>query len=173
MKRRSTRPKRPDEAETSFLNVDLDVFARSSLERLAAALGSNVSQLYVGPHGNRHGAHFELRSSRRRSADALIVGLVQLVKNLRGTPRELWNQADRRDFNIGIQGGLKPYSYELSLNPATLKSVGSVNARVVVTIYGAEGAAAPPLPDRSRNQVPPRALQPLTSRKTSKSRLRG
>jgi hypothetical protein len=97
-----------------------------------------VSQLYVGPRGNRYGAHFELRASHRKSADALIVDLVRLVKSLPRAARVVWNQAYRRDFNVGIQGGLKPHSYELSLKPETLKLVSSVNARVVVTIYAAE-----------------------------------
>jgi hypothetical protein len=56
------------------------------------------------------------------------------VKSLPRAARVVWNQAYRRDFNVGIQGGLKPHSYELSLKPQTLKSVSSVNARVVVTI---------------------------------------
>jgi hypothetical protein len=71
-------------------------------------------------------------------ADALIVSLVQLVKSLPRAARLAWNQAYRRDFNIEILGGLKPRSYELILNPETLKSVSSVNARILVCIYGSE-----------------------------------
>ena len=91
--------------------MDLDVFGRSSLESLASALGPRVSQLYVGPRGNHYSAHFELRASPRAGADALIVSLVQLVKRLPRAARLVWNQAYRRDFNIGIKGGLKPRSY--------------------------------------------------------------
>ncbi len=87
---------------TYFLNVDLDVFGRSSLEPLASALGPRVSQLYVGPHGNHYSAHFELRASPRAGADAWIVSLMQLVKAYKAA-RLVWNQAYRRDFNIGIQ----------------------------------------------------------------------
>jgi hypothetical protein len=131
---------RSGQSETYFLNVDLDVFARSSLEPLAPAFGSSVLQLYVGPRGNRFAAHFELRR-HRTGADATIAGLVRLVKDLPRTARAAWNQAYRRDFNIGIQGGLKPYSYELSLKPETLKLVSSVNGRLVVTVYAADGPA--------------------------------
>jgi hypothetical protein len=75
----------------------------------------------------------------------------------------VWNQAYRRDFNVGIQAGLKPHSYELSLKPETLKLVSSVNARVVVTIYAAEVPAARAVDDHSRNQVPPnKPLQPTS-----------
>lgn len=101
------------------------VFARI----ISLAFGPRVSQLYVGPYVNHYSAHFELRASPRAGADALIVSLVQLVKSLPKPARLVWNQAYRRDLNIGIQGGLKPRSYELILNPETLKSVSSVNAR--------------------------------------------
>jgi hypothetical protein len=60
------RAKSVHEDETYFLNVDLDVFGRSSLEPLASAFGSKVSQLYVGPHWNHYRAHFELRASLAR-----------------------------------------------------------------------------------------------------------
>lgn len=74
------------------------VFARI----ISLAFGPRVSQLYVGPHGNHYSAHFELRASPRAGADALIVSLVQLVKSLPKAARLVWNQAYRRDLNIGI-----------------------------------------------------------------------
>ena len=48
LKRHPARAKSVHEDETYFLNVDLDVFGRSSLEPLASAFGSKVSQLCVG-----------------------------------------------------------------------------------------------------------------------------
>lgn len=124
--------------DTCFLNVDLDVFARSRLEPLADAFGARVLPLYVGAHGNRFRAHFELDASPRAGADRLIVGLVRLVRTLPPSARAIWNRAYRRDFNIGIQAGITPDSYELSLKPETLRLASSVNARIVVTIYAAQ-----------------------------------
>lgn len=124
--------------DTHFLNVDLDVFSRASLEPLAAAFGSTVLPLNVGRDGRRHRAHFELNAGNRKSADALIAAMVALVKGLPKSARSVWNGAYRRDFNVGVQAGFKPRSYELSLTPETLKLVSSVNARVVLTIYAAE-----------------------------------
>ncbi len=138
VKKSSTRGKGSAEYDTFFLNVDLDVFSRRPLEPLAIALGSKVLLLYVGREGRRYRAHFELSVANRKSADALIVGLVGLVKSLPRAAKSVWNEAYRRDFNIGVQGGFSPHSYELSLKPETLKMVGSVNARVVLTIYAAE-----------------------------------
>jgi len=137
LKKHSPRPV-TDREETHFLNVDLDVFSRSPLDALAASFAGKAFPLYVGRHGNRYRAHFELSAAYRKSADTRITGLVRLVKSLPRAARTVWNQAYRRDFNIGIQAGREPYCYEVPLNPETLKLVSSVDARVVVTIYAAE-----------------------------------
>jgi hypothetical protein len=138
MTRKQPRPRRPERNETYFLNVDLDVFARSPLEPLAAAFGSSVIALYVGRDGKHFRAHFELSASGRKNADALIAAFVQLVKGLPRAARLTWNRASRRDFNIGIQAGFTPASFEIALNAGTLRLASSVNAHVVVTVYGAE-----------------------------------
>jgi hypothetical protein len=131
-----------DTHTTYFLNVDLDVLARSSLEPLAAALGNRVFPLYVGRHAHHFRAHFELHASPRKGANALIVGLARLVKELPPKARAVWNGAYRRDFNIGIQAGSVPDSYELFLTPDALSLASSVNARIVLTIYAATASTS-------------------------------
>jgi hypothetical protein len=138
MNPKQPRPQRRERNETYFLNVDLDVFARFPLEPLAAAFGSSVIPLYVGRYGSHFRACFELSTSRRKNADALMADFVELVKSLPRAARLAWNRAYRRDFNIGIQAGFTPASFEIGLNTSTLKLVNSVNARVVVTVYGSE-----------------------------------
>jgi hypothetical protein len=151
---------------THFLNVDLDVFARSSLERLATACGERVFPLYVGPHGNGFRAGFELETMRRKTADALVVDLVQVVNALPPQARAIWNRAHRRDLNIGIQAGVAPYSYELALRPETLRLASSVNARIVVTVYAAEAHPA----RTTRRLKPARYVRP--ARATRKRELK-
>ena len=138
MNPKQPRPRRKERNETYFLNVDLDVFARFPLEPLATAFGSSVIALYMGRHGNHFRACFELSASRRKNADAVMADFVELVKSLPRAARLAWNRAYRRDFNIGIQAGFTPPSFEIGLNTGTLKLVNSVNARVVVTVYGTE-----------------------------------
>jgi hypothetical protein len=124
--------------EARFMNVDLDVFSRRSLVPLADALGEKVSQMYVGREGRHYGAHFELAYSYGKDADRLIVALVRLVKGLPPIGRQAWAHAYRRDFNIGIQGGLRPRSLELAVKPETLNLIRAVNARLVITVYAAD-----------------------------------
>ena len=90
--------------ETGFLNVDVDVFSKVALEPLAAALGDRVSLHYVGRV--RRGPfqrHFALYSPK--NADAAIRGLVKLIRSLPSSPLRLWNNASRRVFDVGFQGG--------------------------------------------------------------------
>jgi hypothetical protein len=125
---------------TRFLNVDLDVWSASPLDPLVRALGRRVIVLFAGREGpRRYAAHLELaRSGRSHDADRLIRDFVRLVKKLPKQARASWNRARRRDLNVGIQAGPQPYSYELPVRPDTLEAAASVNARLVVTVYGAE-----------------------------------
>ena len=123
------------EEETAFLNVDLDIRSRAPLEPLAAAFGKQVGVHYVGPEGAGHGAHFDLADSHQKGADTLLRDLVKLVRRLRGRPRKLWQEAETRDFNIGIQAGIRPHAYELGLAPETIRSVAGVGGRLVITVY--------------------------------------
>jgi hypothetical protein len=123
------------EDETTFLNVDLDIRSRAPLEPLAAAFGEQVGVHYVGPEGTAHGAHFDLADSHQKDADTLLRDFVRLVRKLRGPARKLWQQARSRDFNIGIQAGIRPHAYELALAPDTIRSVARVGGRLVITVY--------------------------------------
>jgi len=125
-----------DEEATNFLNVDLDIFSKSRLEPLVAAFGDRVEVHYVGREGSRYCAHLE--RGFPRNADTGIKALAALVRQLPGRARKLWNNAQVKDFNIGIQGGIKPHYCEFPLHLETLSEVVKLGARVVITVYAAE-----------------------------------
>jgi hypothetical protein len=132
---------------TTFLNVDLDIWSSSPLEPLVKAFGRKVVVLHVGKEGRRHGAHLELAASGDRdNADQLIRSFVTLVKKLPRSSRTLWNRAQVREFNVGIQAATKPFNYDLRLQQKTLQAMASVNARLGITVYGAMSSAASPNP---------------------------
>ena len=146
---RASRAK-PD-AETTLLNVDLDIWSNSPLDDLVRAFGRRVFVLHAGKKGRRHAAHLELaREGASRGADALIRSFVALVRRLPPKGRALWNRAQRRDFNVGIQAASKPYSYELPLEAGTVRAAAAVNARVVFTIYGADSTGSQPTANKPR-----------------------
>ena len=59
------------------------------------------------------------------------------MRRLPRAERLVWDRAQLREFNIGIQAGAGPPSYELRLDPETVRAAASINAAIGVTIYGA------------------------------------
>ena len=130
--------------ETSFLNVDLDIYSSKALDPLVAAFGDRVRVLFAGREGRRHSAHLELdRSGYGQSADTIIGGLVRLIRKLPRDASSLWREARVRRFDIGIQSELRPPSFELPLKAATLAAIASVQAGLVFTVYAPEIAGRP------------------------------
>jgi hypothetical protein len=128
------------EEKASFLNVDLDIEAPYDLAPFVSALGEQVIDLHTGLVGEGFQAHLELSGEAimPRDAEGAIQGFLGLLARLTPDARRLWDGATKRDFNIGIQGGIKPPAFELALLPETLAAVGRLGARVVVTVYAAE-----------------------------------
>lgn len=124
-------------SETCFLNVDLDILSRRPLEPLVVALGRGIFIHHVGKEGRKHGAHVSL-SSYGQSADTLMRALVRRVERLKPAARQLWDGATSREFSIGIQAGLTPFSHDVQLRSDTLKGVARVGARIGITVYAPE-----------------------------------
>ncbi len=130
---------RPEE-ETCFLNVDLDVEAPYDLAPFVEALGNNVFDLHTGSVEGGFQTHLELAGEaiQPENAEAAIQGFVKLLTQLTPDAQRLWNEATRRDFNIGVQGGTQPYAFEVALLPQTLAAVAQLGARVVMTVYAVD-----------------------------------
>ena len=136
----------PDKPQTRYLNVDLDVASSVPLEGLVAAMGPRVLVLHVGRHGTSCEAHVELGTSHTDvSPDKAIRGLVRIVERLPVRERRVWDSALSREFNIGIEAGLRPHAFEVRLEPSTVQALVGVGATVVVTVYAAV-AGAPTTP---------------------------
>lgn len=131
---RSPVPRAASREETTFLNVDLDIRSNSPLDTLVKAFGRTVFALYVGREGRHFVAHLE---TARASTDPgrLIRRFVALVRRLPPAERRLWDRADHREFNVGIQASATPASYELHLDPSTVADAAKVNAGIGVTVY--------------------------------------
>ena len=122
------------ENETSFLNVDLDIYSKSNLERLVEALGDGVFVNYVGREKGRYSAHLS-RSSFGQSADALMGELAHLIKKLPRQVKRLWDSAASREFNVGIEAGKKPSSHVILITEKTIKLVAALKGGIAITTY--------------------------------------
>jgi hypothetical protein len=74
--------------------------------------------------------------SQPKTADAAIRALLRLVNKLSKTGRRTWNSATSRIFDIGIQAGIDPHSFEeVRLSRATLQEVARLDGSILVTVY--------------------------------------
>ena len=122
--------------ETTFLNVDLDIWSRSPLDALVKAFGRQAFALHVGKDGRGYVAHLEL-AAESTDPDRLITRFVRLVERLPRSERRVWDRARVREFNVGIQAAAGPASYELRLAHPTVRAAARVNASIGITVYGA------------------------------------
>jgi hypothetical protein len=124
-----------DDSAIEFLNVDLDVWSRKPLRKLADAFGDEGLH-YEGWEGTRFGVHYSGSTlTSKEGADSIVRGLVAKVESLPAAARVVWNAAERREFNIGIRSGFSPRSVEYRLSSETIRRVGRVKGGVVVTVY--------------------------------------
>ena len=126
----------PPGSSTRFLNIDLDLWSKSSLSPLLNAFGRKIVVLHSGKDGREYRAHLEL-ASESDNPDLVLRRFVRLVERLPRPARALWNRARVREFNIGVQAAVKPHSFELHLKDATVHAVAAVNGRIGMTVYGA------------------------------------
>ena len=136
---------------TKYLNVDLDIYSRVPLNDLVDSMGRDVLVLYAGGTRQKYEAHLELASSLMDvTADRTIIGLTRLVKRLPPRYRKIWDSARSREFNIGIEAGLEPRSFEVRLDRRTVDAVTEVGGAIVVTVYAPVLDAAKRSPSRRR-----------------------
>jgi hypothetical protein len=126
-------------SETTFLNVDLDLVSRSNLQPLVSALGRRIFPLYVGRIRRKYEVHLEL-SRAPKNPDEAIRHFAGLIRSLPNDERKLWDTARIRDFNIGVQAGMRPHAYKLSLSPETIETISILRARIVVILYAPDNA---------------------------------
>lgn len=128
-----------DEEQTHLLNVDLDIVSRSPLDALVEAFGKKVDVLHVGKWGRHYGARLEVGGSGYGSeANRLIRRFVALVEALPKSRRRLWDSAQSKEFNVGVEAAPQSPLWEWKVHPTTLEGVARVGGRIVVTVYAPE-----------------------------------
>jgi hypothetical protein len=121
-------------ATTEFLNVDLDVRSRRSLAPLLKAWPSaQTPDLKAGraPRWLLLAGH-----TSRRTADEAVGDLVRLIGALPTPARRCWREASSRVFDVGIQAGMSPSSFEeVQLRGSSLQAIARLGGRLLITIY--------------------------------------
>jgi hypothetical protein len=126
--------------DAQFLNVDLDVYSRSDLQRLVKRFRQEGDRFVRRPREEEL-----LRSSRigritKTSADSTVRAFCTLIRALPKTERELWNAAKTREFSVGVQAGQQTFARDFRTEAQTVKAVAELGAVIVLTVYGPERA---------------------------------
>lgn len=130
---------------THFINVDLDIYSKTDLRPLVAALGKKIYVLHVGrhrPRGRTYCAHLELRP-HPKSADLGIRDFCLLIQTLPRAERKLWDNAKARDFNIGVRVKKEPYAKRFDIAADTVRAAAKLGAQIVFTVYAPRRAPKP------------------------------
>jgi hypothetical protein len=115
-----------------FLNVDLDIEADGDLALLTQALEPHAYALERSPGR----ASLELAEpARATTPEPLILEFVGIVQALPLKAREVWDRAEKRVFDIGIQSGRRPFQETYRLGSETLRAVAEIGADIAVTVY--------------------------------------
>ena len=133
-----------------FLNVDLEISSKSSLAPLIAELSVRMFQLYKGRYGGMARANFEVNKITL-TADATIKEIVRVVEGLGPAARRCWDKAHAREFDVGIQAGMKPPTIAVEIDPKTVQAVAALDGRIVITVYAPYEPSKP-----ERKQAVPR-----------------
>lgn len=125
--------KASDYEPAQFLNVDLDIKSRVSLEPLIKEVEHRTIVLHHAKSGKYWFAVLEVVLPR--NADRAIRAFVRLVKGLSPAARALWDGALVRTFNVGIQAGLQPAAFEQRVEAKSVREAAALGADIVVTVY--------------------------------------
>jgi hypothetical protein len=106
------------------------------LDGFVQALGDEACVLFVGGGRRKYEAHVELATSHMAmSADDSTVALIRLIRGLPRLHQTIWDSAQRREFNVGIETGLEPNGFEFRLQRQTLQAIADVGGVLVITVY--------------------------------------
>jgi len=131
---------------TEFLAVDLEIVSRSNLDRLIQALGMqdgvNRNEQVNQDHIVLLGLGMEAPSYEAEPyINFIIQAAAALVEKLPKAARRLWDQAQTKTFDIGIQAGKQPRTFEVHIDTSTITALGRVGSGIQITIYGAQYGA--------------------------------
>lgn len=117
---------------TQFLNVDLDIQVKSGLKELLEALGPAVTDL---GRESEDFASVEVNTAKSLTIDETILAFYNIIQALPPRARAIWESAESRCFDIGIQGGDHPHQTRYLLSQESMARIASLKADIAITVY--------------------------------------
>jgi hypothetical protein len=105
--------------DKAFQNAGLVALGTIPPEIVFTAMGYETEHQYQEPEPN-------------------IEAFLTIIEALKGELLEIWNDCQKREFNIGYSCGIEPRKLKHGLSPALLKRIAEVNASILITLYETE-----------------------------------
>ena len=121
--------------KTLFLNVDLEVFSKSDLRPLVAALGAKVHVHCLGMEFGLFKAYLDL-ALQPKTPESGILRYCKLIQKLPPEERAIWTAAESRSFDTGIEAPKQGRYYWSAVGSRAVRAAAEVGAQIAVTIYG-------------------------------------
>jgi hypothetical protein len=128
---------RPD--QTRFLNVDLDIRAKSGLRTLLTAMEPVVTVLNFQP---RRLLSVELKARQPRTINEAVRLFFELVDSVEPSTRLVWDRCESWCLQIGIQAATTPHEAQFDVSEEAIEMLGRMRAHIGISIYGASGRTA-------------------------------
>lgn len=120
-----------------FINVDLDIESRESLDYLCLELSSSgIHHLHCGPVGRGFFARLECSNGGDMSdADSVINKFCHALESLDERAAAQWKAAHRRCFDLGYETSGSDQCWQSDLRLKTLSRVVALGASIAFTVY--------------------------------------
>lgn len=127
---------------TALLNIDLDLTGTQPFDTLHHELDQGLFILYEEvDEGGTHHASYETNLASYDGPDEVFAEFVRILDGLSAAAVTQWRSLDERVFDLGVRAEV-PSSY-VEISPEMLNAIARHRARLVITTYPPEPAAAP------------------------------
>jgi hypothetical protein len=104
------------------------------LTPIVEQFGADTGLLYNGPWGENYRASFGNPSGPVGINEDLEL-FCDLIQNLKGEAKELWEDSFSKVFDLGFESGNTNQSYMLQINRSVIQRVAACGATIAITIY--------------------------------------
>ena len=119
-------------SEIHFLNIDLDLESKESLDLLVKELGETLSVMTHHSIDETNYASFETGSSGIKE---IIEEYFRVYTGLSDESKVCWSKCSKREFNLGYESGETPNNYQSLIPEESLSKLVSIGGCIGITIY--------------------------------------
>ena len=119
-----------------FLNIDLDIESLLDITPIIEEWGNRV---VVFRHEEVNGVfHGSFETGGCSEVSEILDEYISLIEGLTPSSREIWDKAQKREFDFGYESGSKPNNFHSRVEADYLNKLANFGGSIVITIYPPE-----------------------------------